>query len=130
MVRRITKFLYKNQLSVDSYDRLFLQGESVLKKVTFIAIFIVGSLTAAFAQATTGDCYLTNTCAGNPNQNAAPESGFSAQNNNTLEILTQVAMALATPPDTSTTFNPLGDSLTVNSKPAVLLDDPDDNIEK
>jgi hypothetical protein len=126
MVRRIGNFLYKNQLSVDSYVKLIGQGESVLKKVTFIAILTFG----AWAQAATGDCYMTNSCTGNPSQYASPETGFSAQNNANLEILAQVAMALGTPADTSTGFTPLGESLTVNSKPAVVEDDPNDNIEK
>jgi hypothetical protein len=126
MARRFWNFLYKNQLSDDSYVRLFEQGESVLKKVTIIAILTF----SAYAQATTGDCYLTNSCVGNPAQSSSPENGFSEQNNANLEILAQVAMALATPADTSTGFNPLGDSLTTNSKPAVLVDDPDDSIEK
>jgi len=129
MVRRITNFLYKNQGYVDSYDTMKLQGESVLRKLSIVAILLVGLQ----AQATSGDCYMTNSCTGSPAQQAPSESAFSAQNlSNIVSVFAQVASAAVSPSSNETSgFNPLSSTLTENTQPSapVTVDPYDDTAQ-
>ena len=129
MLRRIANFLHKNQGYVDRYDTMKLQGESVFRKLTIVALFLVG----VQAHATTGDCYLTNSCSGNPNQQTPSESAFSAQNlSNIVSVFAQVAAAEVAPaaPETSG-FNPLSSTLTENTQPIqqIPVDPYDDTAQ-
>lgn len=130
MVRRITKFLYKNQVCVDTYDRLFVQGDSVLKSFTFLTILIIG--TSAVAGVNYNDPNLNGTAGYSLYSNN--QSAFSDGNmNNINDTFTQLASAMTTTSFSSNDmsgFSPLSGTLGDTSKPTMTLEEFDDDVEK
>ncbi len=128
-IRQFRSFLYKISGTVDRYVSLLAQGEFVIFKFSMIILAALLGSEVAFGY--TKDCYMTNSCAGNPNNSVSTESGFSSANMNNIDtVFAQLASGTTTTAVSSDTgFNPYADNIHMNSKQTVSPDELEDTVE-